>query len=337
MTAVTRRSTFGAPGVANETEGAVRAWLDGLDDAQRSRATFPFDDAERSVWAYTPGTREGLAIGDMQPGQRDAAAAIVKASMSARGAADVAAVMALESVLGELEREAGLPGWQRRDPELYWFAVFGEPSPRGPWSWRLGGHHVAIQLTFAEGRVVGSAPSFLGANPAVVPSGPMAGARALAGEEALGRALLATLTPAQRRVAVVDHAAPPDIRSGTGPRADVRSIPTGIRHDALDAAQRAALERLVRHYLGRARREVAAAEWDRMHAAGLATVTFAWAGSDLAGIGHYYAVRGPHFLVEYDNTQNDANHVHAVWRDLDNDWGEDVLATHYAAGHTDTG
>ncbi len=164
---------------ADAIEAAVAAWLGGLDATQRATATFPFDADERFAWQYTPGPREGLAIRDMEPDQRAAAMAIVRASLSERGAGEVEAVIALETVLGALEREAGRPGWQRRDPELYWFAVFGEPGGSGPWSWRVGGHHVAIQVTLAGGQVVGSAPSFLGANPAVVPLGPTAGARAL--------------------------------------------------------------------------------------------------------------------------------------------------------------
>jgi hypothetical protein len=241
--------------------------------------------------------------------------------------------MALETVLGELEREARRSGWQRRDPELYWFAVFGEPVD-GIWSWRVGGHHVAIHLTLAGGRVVGSAPSFLGANPAVVPHGPSAGARALPGEETLGRELLAGLDDSARRAAIVDGTAPADILSGNGRRAEMAEIPTGIRYAELDVLSREALQRLVRHYLDRARPEVATTEWDRIHAAGLDDVTFAWAGPETPGHGHYYAVRGPGVLIEYDNTQNGANHIHAVWRDLANDWGEDALAAHYASDHT---
>ena len=181
--------------------------------------------------------------------------------------------------------------------------------------------------------VVGSAPSFLGANPAVVPSGPTAGARALTGEEEIARALLSGLTERHRRSAILDTSAPADILRRNGPRAEMTSIPTGIRHADLDGTTRETLERLVRHYLGRARPEIEAAEWDRIRSAGLDDVTFAWAGSEVAGRGHYYAVRGPGFLVEYDNTQNGANHIHAVWRDLANDWGEDLLASHYAAAH----
>ena len=243
-------------------------------------------------------------------------------------------MIALETVLGALEREAGRPGWQRRDPGLYWFAVFGEPGGSGPWSWRVGGHHVAIQVTLAAGRVLGSAPSFLGANPAVVPQ--RADRRRPRPQRRGGRwpaALLAGLGDAARRTAVVADVAPADILSGNGPRALVASIPTGVRYAELDAAGRAALERLVRHYLERVRPEVAAQEWDRIRSAGLDEVTFAWAGPDEPGRGHYYAVRGPAFLVEYDNTQDGANHIHAVWRDLANDWGEDLLARHYAAEH----
>ncbi len=320
---------------AADIAAAVTAWLGTLDAPQRAVATFPFDTDERFAWQYTPGPREGLAIRDMTPEQRATANAIVRSSLSDRGAAGVEAVMALESGLGELEREVGRPGWQRRDPELYWFAVFGDPGAPGPWSWRVGGHHLAIQLTYAGGVVVGSAPSFLGANPAVVPHGPTAGTRALTGEEALARQFLASLTDEQRRVAVVDHAAPADILSGNGRRAEVASVPTGIRYADLHAGQQHELLAIVGHYVERARAEVAAAEWDRIRSAGMDEVTFAWAGPTEPGRGHYYAVRGPGFLVEYDNTQNGANHIHAVWRELANDWGEDLLAAHYASEHTE--
>ena len=241
---------------------------------------------------------------------------IVDASMSERGAREVRAVIALETVLGDLERHGGKPGWPRRDPELYWFAVFGEPGGDSPWAWRVGGHHVAITVAVADGLVIGSAPSFLGANPATIPSGPRAGERTIDGEETLARALLASLKPAQRAIAIVDPVAPPEILSGHGRRADVREIASGIRHEQLESGQAQDLERLIRHYLGRARPDVADAEWERIRSAGLEPVTFAWAGPDAPGRGHYYAIRGPAFLIEYDNTQNGGNHIHSVWRDL---------------------
>jgi hypothetical protein len=190
-------------------------------------------------------------------------------------------------------------------------------------------------MTVADGVVVGSTPSFLGANPAVVPGGPTAGTRTLTGEETLARELLGGLSAEARAVAVVDPVAPPEILTSNSARADVRSIPRGIRFDDLDAAGRERFERLVRHYTGRAADEVAAADWERIAGDGLDATTFAWAGPEEPGRGHYYAVHGPRFLIEYDNTQNGANHIHAVWRDLVNDWGEDLLAAHYTARHTE--
>jgi hypothetical protein len=319
--------------VGHELAAAVRTWLDSLDDHQRDRATFPFDSRERFVWAYTPGRREGLAIGDLRPDQRAAANDVVAAAASTRTASEIAAVVALETVLGTLERAAGVPDWQRRDPDLYWFAVFGEPESTEPWSWRIGGHHIAIHVTIADGDVVGPTPSFLGANPAVVPTGALMGTRTLPGEEQLARALLAALTATERRVAVVHGTAPADILTGIGRHADVRSVPIGIRHADLGRTGRIAIEQLIRHYLSRARPDVAEAAWDRIVAAGLGDVTFAWSGPPGVGQGHYYAVRGPTFVIEYDNTQDGANHVHAVWRELANDWGEDLLARHVLRGH----
>jgi hypothetical protein len=316
--------------------GAAGAWLATLDSRQRDQATFAFDDRERFVWAYTPGERSGLAVRDMRPDQRDAAMAVVGAAMSERGAREVGDIIALESVLGAIERGAGSPMWRRRDPDLYWFAVFGEPASDGPWSWRIGGHHIAISTTVGDGRVLGSTPSFLGANPAVVPGGPKAGFRALTGEETLARELLLSLSSGARSAAVVEEVAPPDIISGNTARADLRSIPRGIRYDELEPAGREGLERLIRHYLGRAADDVAAADWERAVEDGLPETTFAWAGPAEPGRGHYYAIRGPRLLIEYDNTQNGANHIHAVLRDATNDWGEDLLAAHYRTSHPPT-
>jgi Protein of unknown function (DUF3500) len=317
---------------ADELRRAVRDWLDSLDRDQRSEAEFPFDVAERFVWAYTPGERAGLALADMRPVQRAGAMRVVAAAMSERGAREVTDIIDLEPILGALEREQGRRGGPRRDPELYWFAVFGDPTTDDPWSWRIGGHHVAIHLTLAAGLVVGSAPSFLGANPAVIPVGPRAGARALTGEETLARDLLLSLPPDARAIAVVDPVAPPDILTANSARADVRAVPTGLRHDDMEPSAKAGLERLIRHYIGRVADDVADADWARI-GDGLAHTTFAWAGGAEPGRGHYYAVRGPRFLIEYDNTQNGANHIHAVWRDLANDWGEDLLAAHYRTVH----
>jgi hypothetical protein len=318
-----------------ELTRAVLDWLALLDEVQRTAATFPFTDPDRFVWAFTPGDREGLALRDMAEPQRDAAMGMIRAALSARGASEAAAIMALETVLGAIEREGGRVNGPPRDPDLYWFSVFGDPgaTTSAPWMMRVGGHHVGIHMTVSGGRVVGSTPSFLGANPAVIPSGPRAAERTLAGEEALARELLASLDASARAVAVVDPVAPPEILTSNAARADGDRVPRGLAHGDMASASQIRFEVLIRHYLGRARDDVAAGDWRRAVVDGLAETTFAWAGPTEPGRGHYYAVRGPRLLIEYDNTQNGANHIHAVWRDLANDWGDDTLAAHYRASH----
>lgn len=259
----------------------------------------------------------------------------LRAGLSARGASEAAAIIALETVLGAIERDAGRSNWPRRDPILYWFAVFGDPSGLSgvPWMWRVGGHHVAIHVTVLDGEVIGSSPSFLGANPAVIPAGPLAGERTLTGEESLARELVIGLPDAARSVAIVDPIAPPEILTSNAARADPGRVPRGLAHADMPSESQALLEALIRHYLGRAADDIASVDWRRAVADGLAETTFAWAGATEPGRGHYYAVRGPRLLIEYDNTQNGANHIHSVWRDLANDWGDDTLAAHYRASH----
>jgi hypothetical protein len=308
-------------------------WLATLDQAQRVQATFPFDSPERFVWAYVPGPRRGLSLGEMTAVQRDVALGAARAALSDRGAREVESIIALEPILGDIERRNGRAGHERRDPGRYWLAIFGEPAGLGPWSLRLEGHHISINIAVQDGRIVAATPSFLGSNPATVPDGPAAGHRAIDGEETLARAFLATLTASQRQLAIVDPVAPPDILSGTGRRANLGEVPVGIRRDQLEDAQIEAFDCLVRHYLGRMEAETALAAWERVDQAGVDSMTFAWAGSVEPGRGHYYSVVGPTLLIEYDNSQNGANHILSVWRDPANDWGDDVLTAHYAAAH----
>jgi hypothetical protein len=326
---------FGAPGASHAARLAAAAgtWLGTLDAGQRSKASFAFDASERFSWGFVPGDRSGLSLGEMSEPQRAAAFELLRVALSERGAAEVRGVIDLEPILGELERSGGRGNWMRRESERYWFAVYGDPSGDDPWAWRVEGHHVSVRSTVVEGRVSGVTPSFLGANPATIPSGPRAGQRTLDGEESLARALVVGLSREERAIAIVDPVAPPEIVSGTGRRARLDQVPIGIRRGQLSEAGRDALDRVIGHYFGRVPSDVAEAAWDRLERDELDELSFAWAGSDRPGQGHYYAIQGPTLLIEYDNTQDGANHIHSVWRDPANDWADDLLAAHYGAAH----
>ena len=322
------------PGAARQMAAAASAFLASLRTEQRQAATAPFDVPDHRDWTYLPGPRPGLALADMDDRQRGLAMDLLGTGFSEPGLGEAHAIMALEAILRELEREAGLDGWQRRNPTSYWLRVLGDPGGAGPWAWRVNGHHLAAHLTVV-GDTVAATPQFFGANPAMVPSGPHAGLRTLPDAEDLGRALLGALDPDRRAVAVVSSVAPDDVLTRHDPAADPGRVPRGLAYADMTAPQQELLTSLVRHYLGRVTPEVGDAAWLEVVDAGLEPVTFSWAGSDQRGIGnaHYYSVAGPTFLLEYDNTQNNANHIHSVWRDLRHDWGEDLLAAHYAAQH----
>ena len=325
-----------APLAAHRMAEAATAWLASLGSEQRAQASFPFSGDERYQWSYTPGDRNGLTLQAMTAAQRRAALRLFDAGLSARGAASAQEIIAHESILRETERIEQRHSVDDRDPELYYFSVFGTPGGAEPWGWRANGHHLALSFTVVGDALVSPTPLFFGANPAEVQHGPDHGLRILAAEEDLARALLGSLAAEQTRLAIVDPVAPDDILTKNYRMVDPLAVPRGIAYAALSGVQRGQLVSLIRHYIERTANELSAQTWARIELAGLDEVTFAWAGAVERGQGHYYAVKGPTFLIEYDNTQNNANHIHSVWRDITQDWGEDVLAQHYARAHRDS-
>ena len=226
--------------------------------------------------------------------------------------------------------ENGNPG---RDPVKYYVSVFGTPANSGTWGWRVEGHHLSVNFTLIDGQVVSSTPAFFGSNPAHVQSGPRKGLAVLAREENVARALVKSLTSEQRSQAILQVEVPSDVITGPGREAQTLT-PLGISFTDLNKAQRKNLQQLIRAHVFRLTTPLAREYWKELQRAGWDRVHFAWAGSTERGNGHYYRVQGPTFILEYDNTQNNANHVHCVWRDVKSDFGEDVLRDHYAKGHS---
>jgi hypothetical protein len=303
--------------------GAAQAFLGSLDAAARAKAQLAFDAEERFNWHFTPVPRAGLPLKQMTPAQREKAFALLHVGLSEKGYTKAEAIRALEPVLAELERNP-----VRRDPELYYVTIFGEPAAAGTWGWRYEGHHVSQNWTIVDGRSIASTPQFFGSNPAEVRDGPKKGTRVLAAEEDLARALLDSLTDAQRATATIADDAPDDILTSNARTAGIQQD-LGVAYDALSTDQRGLLMAIIDEYAAAQPRALAVERLKKIRDAGLSTVKFAWMGGRARGARHYYRVQGRTFLIEYDNTQNGANHVHAVWRDFAGDWGTDLLAEHY--------
>ncbi len=311
---------------------AAKVWLASLDDAQKGKAVHPMEHAERESWHFIPkpfegeGMRGGLTIKDMQPHQRHLAFALLSTGLSHHGLTTALEIMSLEQVLWELENQA-----PKRDTLMYYVSVFGEPGGKS-WSWTFEGHHLSLNFTIAEGKIVSATPSFFATNPAEVRQGPRAGLRVLAAEEDVARGLVQSLDDAQKKKAVVATEAPEDILSAAETKIEPFDA-VGLPYGELNDGQKAALDQLIKVYVERARDEFAAEELAQIEQAGRDKIVFAWLGGTEKGQPHYYRVQGPTFLLEYANTQNGANHVHAVWRDFKGDFGRDVLREHYQAFH----
>jgi hypothetical protein len=313
---------------------AVTQFLDSLSPELRQKALFPFDAEERLNWHFVPKSREGVRFDALDAKQKEKALALLKECLSASGYKKIEAIRALEDVLYILE---GRTDHTFRNTEHYYITIFGTPTDKGTWGLRYEGHHVSLHWTVVEGVMIASTPQFLGVNPAKVHlDGPHKGKRVLSAEEDLARTLLLALTDEQKQVAILSADAPDDILTSAQRTATMQED-KGIAYKALTEKQKALLIALITEYTKVQKEAVAKERLARIRRAGLDNIRFAWMGSEEPGKRHYYRVQGPTFLIEYDNTQNEANHIHCVWRDFKGDFGRDVLAQHYQnAHHSDT-
>ncbi len=305
---------------------AARAFVTSLCAEQKAKACRPFDPA-REEWGFLPGPRAGIALADLSWEGRQAAHQLLSSVLSEQGYLKTTAIMELENVLRLVESGPGRDV-SHRNPEAYFVAVFGEVSETAPFSFRLEGHHLSWNITFDQGRVVAAQPSFLGANPAEVRSGTSRGLRVLRAEEDEARQFMAALTEEQRAQAIFSAEAPSDIFLVPGRKEALPRV--GLSSRRLTDDQRQRIWKLVEVYAHNLRGDLADAE--------LATIrpqelSFGWAGSLERGQGHYYRIQGESFAIEYDNTQSGANHIHTVWHDLMDNFGNHSLRRHHKEAH----
>jgi hypothetical protein len=311
---------------------AANHFLQTLSDKQKEDIQFSFDNKERYNWHYIPKSRKGISLGEMNTEQKKAAMALMHTALSDTGFNKAGSIMNLEAILRGVE---GRPeGDTYRDPGKYYFSVFGDPANDSIWGWRLEGHHISFNFSTANNRLVSGTPGFLGSNPAVVLSGPEKGKYILKDETQLGLALLVSLDAKQKEKAVINEKAPGDILTAASRTAMIEK-PEGILYSELNVGQQKLFMQLLSVYIHRYTRLFAMDIMKEIETAGLNNLRFAWAGAQATGPGnpHYYRIQGPTIIIEYDNTQNDANHIHTVVRDLKNDFGGDELMEHYKSSH----
>lgn len=304
-----------------------------LNDAQKAETIFPFDVEERFNFHFVPMKRRGITFNEMNTEQNSLALELLKSCLGEDSFKKTKEIMQLEVVLKELEKRK--PEDNYRDPGNYHFTIFGNPSSTSIWGWRFEGHHISFTFSFNKKMLVSGTPGFMGSNPAIVLNGPMAGKQVLKDESDKGFSLIQSLTEIQLKKAIIDTVAFKDILTFDKRKALIGE-PEGIKYSELSKAQQLLMLQLIRVYLHRYRHDFAEKMMKDIQKEGLDNIWFAWAGytKPEIGKGSYYRVQGPTLVIEYDNTQNNANHVHSVVRDLKNDFGGDLLLEHYKKGHS---
>ena len=313
---------------------ACERFLESLTPDLLEKVVFAFDASERFRWHYVPRElfdRKGLSLKEMDEKQRKSALTLMATGLSDGGYQKARSILDLETTLGKQERMEGIARLVR-DPELCFFSIFGDPMDRAPWGWRAEGHHLSLHFTIVNHERISPHPFFFGANPAIVRHGSKKGQRILLEEEDIARQLLSNLTVEQKKTAIISSTAPDDIVTRELPKVNLKTT-QGIAAGSMTGDQRQLMSHLLYVYIDRLSESLAKIERQRLRSGQMDEIHFAWAGSEEPGIPHYYRLHGTRFFAEYDNTQNNANHIHTVWRNLKDDFGIDLLNTHYRNGH----
>jgi len=306
-------------------------FLSSLTDPLKQKAQYKFEDEERYNWHFVPRSRNGISFRDFNPAQRDAALDLLKTSLSAQGYQKATAIMELENVLREVEGRGSDDKY--RDPFNYYLTIFGTPDTNKPWGWRFEGHHIALNFSSTSNKIESSTPSFFGSNPGIVRGGPEKGKQILKDESELAFSLINSLDADKLKIAMISESALPEIVSFNSRKA-IPLTPAGLSYTSMNDQQKTLLNKLLDAYVRNYEFGFSNKLMEKIKKAGIEKLTFAWAGSLKPGAGYYYRIQGPMLLIELDNTQNNANHVHSVVRDLTNDFGEDILREHYEKEHS---
>jgi hypothetical protein len=309
---------------------AAKELMSKLSADQKGKTTFKDDDNERYNWNFVPTSRRGLSLRDMNDDQKKSLQSLLRTSLAEQGYTKANNITTLEGILREVEGRGGNDAY--RDPGKYFVSVFGTPDCKGVWHWRLEGHHLSLNFSIIDGAMISSTPSFMGSNPAVVPSGSNKGLQILKEETEMGFALIQALNADQQKKAIFSPNALPEIVTGNDRRAKLIE-PLGIPYRELNADQKKTFIRLLDVFIKNYELGFSSKLWDKIQKAGVDNLSFAWAGATTPGSGTYYRIQGPMLQIEYDNTQTNANHVHTAVRDLTNDFAEDILKTHYQKEH----
>jgi hypothetical protein len=308
-----------------QTHNPAVKFLMALDTSQLKKAYYSFDDEVKTVWHYLPATtfsRPGIALFELDANQKQLFFNLLKTSLSETGYSKTRQVISLEEVLAEMSGDHGY-----RDPEKYYIAFYGDPRKDSLWSWAFQGHHLSLNFTVLNGKT-SVAPRFFGANPAIVLSGKRKGERTLVKEEDLGLELINALPDEQKQMAIIREQPYSDIVTTNSPDIDPLK-PAGIKMNQLSGSHQNLLLHLIEEYLAAMPKELADKRMQNLQKEETGDIRFAWAGGTKSGEGHYYRIQGKTFLIEFDNTQNNANHIHSVWRDFDGDFGKDLIREHY--------
>ncbi len=298
---------------------AANAFLKTLNEGQKAKASFGYDDKERLNWHFIPRERKGLPLKELEGPALQSALALIRSGLSESGYDQTLNVMSLEETLYLLEGGNREERRAKRDPQKYFLSVFGTPAEKGTWGWRLEGHHISLNYSVKDGKVVASTPEFFGANPGTIEAGPGRTIRVLGAEEDIARQILKLCNEDQKKACWLDKAAPDDLRGG-GVLQPETTPAVGLPASKMSVDQKKLLAELLNEYLKNMPADVVRERRERLEKAGVDNIHFAWWGDSERNLRHYYRVQGPTFIIEYNNTQNAANHVHSMWRDMAGDF-----------------